>query len=125
MHPTLGQGRLSSRGTMLVLAACLSACTSWRVQHATPEQVIRQDQPSKLRVVRTDSVRLVLSQPHISGDSLVGTLNRAEVGIPLSEVSSVAQRKSDVAKSIGLGLAVSAVALGVLYAVSCGDTEWC
>jgi hypothetical protein len=95
-------------------------------EHATPLQVIEEDHPGKVRVVRTDWVRLVLSRPYISGDSLFGTRQKEVVGVPLSEVTSVEPRKFDVAKSIGVGYLVPAVALGVAYIAACGDdTDYC
>jgi hypothetical protein len=114
------EASLSRLIATLVSTTFAAACTSWHIQNAAPEQVIVRDHPDKLRVTRADSSRIVLSQPRVSGDSLFGFGNHAEVGMPLLDVSSVAERRFDVGKSIGLGVGIPAITVGILYLVACG-----
>lgn len=100
----------------MVFTTSVSGCMSWHTEGAGPDQVIARDHPKQLRVDRKDSTRVVLSQPHLSGDSLIGLQNRLESGVPLSDVSSVAVRKLDVAKTIGIPLAT----FGLMFLIACG-----
>ena len=100
----------------MLLTTLLPACMSWRTESAAPDQVIARDHPGRLRVERKDSTRVVLSQPRLSGDSLIGFHNQMESGMPLADVSSVAARKLDVAKTVGIPLA----AFGLMFLIACG-----
>ena len=53
----------------------VAGCTTWRVQWVSPETVIRRDQPGAVEVTRVDSSRVVLQDPRIVGDSLVGNVD--------------------------------------------------
>ena len=70
--------------TMVLLLAVgwLSACTSWTIQSASPQQVLAEHQPEKVRVTRADSTTVVLNQPEIVGrhalrDRAIAGLRRA------------------------------------------------
>jgi hypothetical protein len=102
-----------------VLTTFLPACTSWRVAGAAPEEVMERDHPDRLRVERKDSTEVILLQPRLSGDSLVGFQGHSELSIPLSDVSSVAERKLNVGRSVGLAVGIPAMTLGVLYLIAC------
>ena len=107
----------------LLLTTHLSACTSWHVQNVTPEQVIARDHPNELRVTRTDSSRIVLSLPRVAGDSLFGFDSHAEFGMPLSDVSSVAEQRFDAGKSIAAGVGIPLVTFGFVYLLACGGSN--
>ena len=66
----------------ILLPVYLSSCTSWQVQPVSPEQVVTEDQPSKIRVTLTDSSELEMEQPRIVGDTLRGLVK----GKPSSDV---------------------------------------
>ena len=99
----------------ILLPAYLSSCTSWHVQSASPEQVITEDQPSKIRVTLTDGSELEMEQPRIVGDTLRGMVKGGVESSPgetavhrvlverdvlLTDIVTLKVRKSDVAKSI-------------------------
>ncbi|MCZ6755833.1 MAG: hypothetical protein O7E49_11020 [Gemmatimonadetes bacterium] len=116
----------------ILLPAYLSSCvTNWEVQRASPEQVVDEEQPSQIRVTTTDHSEIVLDEPRVSGDTLIG-LERdlssygsiyaapdraAALEIPLADISHVAINKIDAEKSMKLGLGVVGVALLVLLVV--------
>ena len=56
----------------VVVFAYLSACTKWQVQQVSPQQLLIQGQPEKLRVSLVDNTEVVLERPEIRGDSLYG-----------------------------------------------------
>jgi hypothetical protein len=116
---TRGHATLSRLVAALLLSMYLLACTSWRVRNVTPERAIARDHPDKVRVTRVDSSRIVLSQPRISGDSLVGFANHLKFGMPLSDVSAVAERRFNVGKSIALGVGIPAGTILLLAVLAC------
>lgn len=102
---------------VLLLIAYLAACTSWRVQQASPAAVVLANPGKPLRVAGIDGQVSVLTVPHLSGDSLLGVSRGNPVALALSDVTAVAIRQSDGLKSVGLvvllagGLLIVAAAL--------------
>jgi hypothetical protein len=95
------QAALGRLFAAVVLTTVLPACTSWQVESVAPEQVIARDHPDRLRVDRKDSTQVILFQPRLSGDSLIGFQSPSELSIPLSDVSSVAEHKLNVGETVG------------------------
>ncbi len=112
----------------ILLPVYLSSCTSWQVQSVSPEQVVTEDQPSKIRVTLTDSSELEMGQPRIVGDTLRGLVkgkpfrgavkdSLLERDVLLADIATVRIKKPDVTKSVFLGLGIAAGAFVVLVAV--------
>ena len=100
----------------LLLPAYLSSCTSWQVHGVSPEQVITEESPSVVRVITTDSVEVVLEQPSIIEDSLVGVVRGPDStprAVALGDISSVSVQRTDPLKSVGMGLGI-VLGFGVL-----------
>jgi hypothetical protein len=112
----------------LALAAGLvCACKSWQAPRITPREVIRQRQPTSIRVLRTDSTRIEVRSPRVVGDSLVGlrvepsSSDSGRLAIPLSQVSQVTIRQPDPIRT-AVVIAVTLVGLGgLLFAVAFGQ----
>jgi hypothetical protein len=112
----------------LALAAGLvCACKSWQAPRVSPSEVIRQRQPTSIRVLRTDSTRIELHSPRLVGDSLVGlrvepsSSDSGRLAIPLSQVSQVTIRQPDPIRT-AVVIAATLVALGgLLFAVAFGQ----
>ena len=71
-----------------------------------------------MRVARTDGRKVVLDTPAVRGDSLVGRLADDSVrvsGMALSEVSSVAVRKTSAGKTV---LLTAGILVGTLVIAS-------
>ena len=123
----------------LLLPAFLAGCSSWWVQEVSPQQLITEDQPEKIRVTLTDGSQMVLEQPRVSGDTLMGKfapkdfapsaqvqLKRGEqVNIPLSDVTDVAIQKTDPGKIFGMVLVVGAFLFGALIVAIRNSLEDC
>ena len=124
----------------ILLPAYLSSCiTNWEVQRASPEQVVEEQQPSQIRVTTTNQSEMVLDEPRVSGDTLIG-LERdlswgsiyaapdtaAALEIPLADISHVAIKKTDTGKSMKIGMGVVGVAFLVLLVVAFRQwvSEW-
>ncbi len=121
----------------ILLPAYLSSCTSWQVQRVSPAQVVEEEQPSQVRVTTTGLSDVLLEEPRVSGDSLIGVplkfswtsssyiaLDTASaLSIPLADISQIKVRKSDAGKTVMLlaGLVVGAVIVKgiVSYLQSC------
>ena len=71
----------------VLLPSYLTACIQWEVQEATPQQVVAQEQQlDLLHVTLSDGSWVVLAQPEISGDSLIGVVTEGEYrGQPLKQ----------------------------------------
>ncbi len=113
----------------ILLPCYLVACTSWKTQEASPQQVLADEQPDKIQVTLTDGSQLVLEEPAVSGDTLSGLDAGTPVHIPLADVSSIAVQGTDGVKTglavFGGLLALGAVVVVVGYIVVCGDSGDC
>jgi hypothetical protein len=118
-------GKRLGCGSVLVFAY-LSACTKWQVQQVSPQQLLTQGQPEKLRLSLVDNTEVVLRRPEIRGDSLYGVRDEsalrldyasgrppshgASAALPLADVEKVAVRKiNPVTTGLLVGLGVAAV----------------
>lgn len=87
----------------IMMAASLSACTHWQVQSVSPQQLLSERKPNRIRVTLTDREEVVLRQPQIVKDSLYGVRSsstpqpggRAREAVALADVDHVAIRKTD------------------------------
>jgi len=114
-------------GTILLVLSVsgLSACTSWQVQNASPQQVLAQYRPTQVRITRTDTTEVVLREPRITGDTIYGATESSAHGaaradrnaVALDHVNHVALRKTDTGKTTLLALGSAAVASGVGFVI--------
>jgi hypothetical protein len=102
---------------------------SWNTQEASPQQVLEDEQPDKVRVTLSDGSQVVLEEPEVSGDTLTGVATGQQRSIPLADVSALAVRKADASRTLGAvvdGLVVTAAFVaffGVAYLILCrGDS---
>ncbi len=111
----------------ILLPAYLSACMSWQTQEASPEQVLAEDEPDKVRVTLTDGSQLEVYQPSVSGDTLTGLREGEQVSIPLASVTQLELREGDTGKSIaaaGIVVGVGALLVGGFF-IWCAQSEEC
>ncbi len=108
----------------ILLPAYLASCTSWQVPPVSPEQAITEDQPSKIRVTLTDSSTVEMEQPRIVGDTLRGLVkggeddSLGERDVLLADIATLTVPKTDVTKSVFLGLGIAAGAFVVAVAAA-------
>jgi hypothetical protein len=106
-----------------VLLVSLTGCAKWQVQSVTPEALLSQRHPSRIRVTRSDDSTVVLYAPEVMGDTLYGTMRGsrdagvARTAVPLSGVMRIAIRKVDPVATGALGLGSAAVAAGAALAI--------
>ena len=105
----------------ILLLAFASSCMTWRSQSGDTQSIIEAKQPTRIRVYRSDGSRVVLENPTIVEDSLVGMSRTSfgpiatipyRVAMPLDQIGAVETRE------INGGLSTLAVlGVGALVAV--------
>lgn len=111
------QWRFSRIIAGVLLPIYLTGCMTWKTQEVSPQQVIAERQPGKMRVTLTNGRQFVLSHPGVSGDTLSGRAAGDSVSIALADVARTEVPKiSAVWTAVGLTLGLVAVA-GVALAV--------
>ena len=112
----------------LFLANVSAACTSWRVQAVTPQELLAREHPNAIQVRAQGGAKFVLSSPRLEGDSLTGYVKRVARRIPMATVDNLAIRRFNGLKTAGLivGIPVAAIAvfLGV-YGIGCAAGADC
>ena len=99
----------------ILLPAYLAACSTWTTQEASPQQVLQDEQPDKVRVTLTDGSQVEVFQPVVSGDTLTGVAEGQQRNIPLASVSELELREGDtIATVLLIGSVVLGVAVGLL-----------
>ena len=113
---------------MLIMTLHGAACQSWHNERLAPDAVLATRQPAQLRVTRADGSRIVIEQPALVGDTLVGSgrghHRREEERVALADVREVATRRFDAGETIGLAAVVGAGLYGAflaLFLASCGS----
>jgi hypothetical protein len=104
------------RPSATVLLTMLAACSSWQVQPAAPAQLVSESSPSQVRVQLHDGRRLVLRQPTVRADSLIGRGDSTSVAV--ADIDSIALRRFDTPRTIGLTVLIFAVP-AALCAATC------
>jgi hypothetical protein len=95
--------------SLCLIAAYLPACTSWHVQGPTPEVVVRDRAPPAIRITQLDGSTVVVHQPMIVADSIVGQPMAAKAGqavvapvaVALSTVKVLEVRRVDALRTVG------------------------
>jgi hypothetical protein len=110
---------------LLCLAFHLAACTTWRVNFQRPEQLMRENPPSPVRVTGAYDGQVVLHGPRIVADSLVGVTagDRDTLAIPLSDVRILETRQISTCKTLGLVWLLGWPVSFILFAAS-GGLSW-
>lgn len=110
--------------TTLCVATFLMGCTGWHAERMSPQEVITTKQPYKVRLTLADGARVVLAEPGIAADSVVGVWNRRATAYPVGSVARVETRRFSVGRTIALGLPAAVVTGLVIFCTSLGcDTS--
>ena len=110
------------------IALSAGACHGWNAQTSpAPEVVAAQNGRGTVRVIRHDQSTMVLANPQVVGDSIVGTAGDPpqRTAVALADVQRVDTRRVNAWKTGGLVfgtlLVVSAVAVAAAVAAVLGD----
>lgn len=112
--------------TVLIAYLSCTACTSWHMNALSPQAAV-QLHPRTLRVTRTDSSQVILNDPDLQGDSIVGiTPQQTRVGVPLDSVAMTHTRRTSAVKTVFavVGVAAAAFAAVVIgFIIHCDQTD--
>ena len=102
----------------------IPACTTWQVARGiTPQQLIADKHPAKVRLSLAGNSQVVLEEPRVAGDSLAGFVNGKDSSVVASDVTQLAIRKVSGGRTmglvVGLGLLAAIVAAGVALSNMC------
>jgi len=100
---------------MTLMVLYLGACTGWEVPPVAPAQFVAEEQPSKIRVTTADTHMLVLKNPIVRNDSILGGTSGQMKGVPLGEVRRVETRKIQVDKTVMLAVGIAAAIAATVY----------
>jgi hypothetical protein len=112
----------------------LSACHKWVQLEPPVDRAIVQEKPGTVRLTLADTSRIVLVDPSVQGDSLIGILPKTRwekpkdqqtVAVNLQDVQEIHERRTKVVATIGLTLGAMVVALAALIGVYCAVEGGC
>ena len=90
---------MNKRYLVLVLCLCGAACTGWHNEALTPQLMERE--PHQLRVTRSDGSKVVIVDPELQGNTLIGTHNLQPLVIPMDSVRATATRGFSTGRTLG------------------------
>jgi hypothetical protein len=94
-----------------------AACHTWRTQSVRPAEVLAAP-PAQVRLSLHDGRRVVVRHPALRADTVVSQAPGDPFAMALTAVDSVALRKGDAAKTVGLVLLIVGVP-ALLCAAAC------
>ncbi len=106
----------------LTLLAFLSACHKWVPLEPPVAQAITEEEPGTVRVTLADNSRVVLKEPHISGDSLIAFEEGKEpqtVAVPLEDLQRVEEKRANTPATVVLILGAAVLAFFALGVIAC------
>jgi len=111
----------------LLWTALLTGCATWQTRDVVPAEYVAGQNPSQIRVERTDGSHRVLYSPRVRGDSLVGSRNserkRVDRAVALEDIKSVASPDVNPGRTVLFGVGAVAAAVG-LYYMAAGNYSW-
>ena len=99
----------------LSVLVTLNACTSWQIAPTAPAQVVSERHPKQVRVRKADGRKVVLREPLVRGDSLLGLAGRDTTGLALGEVDSLEVKRVDAGKTTAFVLFTAGILFAVAY----------
>jgi len=105
---------LSARFSLIVLAASVGCRTV--VPVAAPREFVSLKQPHIVWLTESRDSVMRMTNPRLSGDTIIGLVNGKTTAVPLSQVTNVRAARISTAKTIALAAAgATAVAAVVWY----------
>jgi len=110
---------------LFMLLIFLSGCTSWKPTTVAPAEVIQDEQPSQVRVTRTDGTRLTILRPSVRNDSIAAPERVCSGNFGCYEVTNGVLPLGDVALLEVRRLRTSTAAIVLVpVAVGLGYLAW-
>lgn len=111
---------------ILVLVVSSTGCYNWRLESATPREVVEGRAPDVVRVTGPDG-SVTLFEPRISGDSIAGTRpgpRRRPESVPLDRVRTIEVSEGHSARTAAAVIALPFAAYfvtAITYVACCLD----
>jgi hypothetical protein len=100
--------------SLLIFALLQIGCVShWQEQGRSAAQLFAAAQPERIRVTLSDSTRLDLRRPTLTGDSLSGLHADTSVTLSVAQVAHVAVRKRGATLPVRVFAGCALLALGI------------
>ena len=116
---------LARRVIAAVLMALLTACHSWQPTTVSPQRSIAEDQPSSVRVTLMNGDTVTVENPTMRNDSIVGITDSNVAVVASRDVGLFEVRRFSFGRTIGLGVLLTGLALGVAIVAYCaGDSPY-
>lgn len=103
------RARRSVATGVLLGSLLLAGCAGWHTESVAPRELLKDKRVPAVRVTRADKSKVEIWGPALVGDSIVGhptELAIARVVMPLSEVQSIATRRTSLKKTLLISLGV-------------------
>ena len=113
--------RISRFAAGVVVVLLAGACQAWKSDQRPVPEVVQEHRDGKVALSTHNVGKIVVSNPTIEGESIVGTRSAASgvansrTAIPVSEVRSVETRQFSVMRTVGLGIAIVLGAILAFY----------
>jgi hypothetical protein len=119
-----------ARCIALALMPAVMACSSWKVTPVAPRALVQESRPDAIRVTPLRKTSVILLDPIIRGDSVVGRLEPfgpRDTAVFLGDVVTVKTRQFDLFKTLRLTAAtvgglivVAGLVLAIGTLIECG-----
>ena len=110
---------------VLVGLITLSAtgCARWRIDNVAPQELLARHRPESMRLTLKDSSQVVIGNPRLRGDTLVGSRGVTQVRIPLDSVARTeTPHAGSVPWIVGIGV-VLALGAVIAYAIAMSGVD--
>ena len=120
--------RTQQRFIAALLLVLLTACHSWQPTTVSPQGWTPEEQPSSVRVTRTNGEVMTVGDPTISNGSILGYSDEGVTAVALGDVRLLEVQRSSIGQTIGLSVFLTGVAGGTIVAIAwepCSGSGFC
>ena len=115
---------LARRVIAALLLVLLTACHSWQPITASPQGWTPEEQPSSVRVTRTNGEVVTVRDPTISNGSVLGYTDAGVAATAaLGDVRLLEVRNFSIGKTVGLGVLTAGVAFAAVVVAYCSTPD--
>ena len=104
-----------------VLVVLSSACHAWQSDQRPVPEVVQDQRDGKVAVTMNNVGWIVVKNPSIEGDSIVGTrtgvaaMENSRTAFPVNAVSSIKTRQFSLWRTLGAGVALALASVLAFY----------
>ena len=114
---------LARRVIAALLIVPLTACHSWQPITASPQGWTPEGQPPSVRATLTSGEVMTVTDPIIRNGSILGYSDADVAAVALGDVRSLEVRRFSIGRTLGLGVLIAGVALGVYVVALCAASD--